>query len=115
MPPPHHSHAAAFHGGRVWLFGGVDALGSPAATLYRLPLQAPDAPALPKFALSSYQGICSSPSCCEDVKFALFGGLLWIPWQGIKSWLFGGVDALGLLAATLHRLPLPAPAAPALP
>ena len=54
-PQPRHSHAAAPHGGHVWLFGGVDALGAPAATLHRLPLQAPDAPALPKCALCWYQ------------------------------------------------------------
>ena len=54
-PQPRHSHAAASHGGHIWLFGGVDALGAPAATLHRLPLQAPDAPALLKCALCWYQ------------------------------------------------------------
>ncbi len=49
-PPPRHSHAAAAAGGRLWLFGGVDALTAPAATLHRLSLPAADASASAKCA-----------------------------------------------------------------
>ena len=47
-PPPRHSHAAVVHGDALWLFGGVDAFGSPAVALHRLALPDADATALPK-------------------------------------------------------------------
>ena len=53
MPPPRHSHAAAVHNGALWLFGGVDALGSPAAALHRLALPDPDTAVLPKCGATS--------------------------------------------------------------
>jgi len=61
-PPPRHGHAAAAAGGQLWLFGGVDALTAPAATLHRLSLPAADAPASAKWAARPSAPVLKSTS-----------------------------------------------------